>query len=118
MGVERRGVAPRLVWHDSEQYLVHSGWYRRPLPSYGSSSEETLSSTFFGELLFLHLLFAMAPKEEREVAPMPARVATTNLPILPPFDNADSIVQALSSREVPVLTAGELASVLAPSRRS
>lgn len=46
----------------------------------------------------------------REVASLPVRTAAPSLklPILPPFDTPESIVLALSSREVPILTAGKL----------
>lgn len=45
--------------------------------------------------------------EDRDVAPLPARaVPTLKLPVIAPFDSPESIVQALTHREVSVLTAG------------
>lgn len=51
----------------------------------------------------------MPPREDREVAALPARaVSTLKLPVIAPFDTPESIVQALANRETAVLAAGEL----------
>ena len=50
-----------------------------------------------------------AGEGEREIAAQPARAQPSlKLPIIPPFDNPESIIAALASRETNVLTAGEL----------
>jgi hypothetical protein len=52
---------------------------------------------------------AMAPtqseQDAREAAALPAR-GTIKLPLIAPFDSPESIVQALSTRDTPLLTAG------------
>lgn len=46
-------------------------------------------------------------EDDRDVAPLPARaISTLKLPVIAPFDSPESIVQALTHREVTVLTAG------------
>ena len=64
----------------------------------------------FVQLFSFNRIVAFSRMATREVAPLPMRTAAPSLklPILPPFDTPESIVLALSSRELPILTAGKL----------